>query len=106
MGDASGHVRALPHVILDALEGGKAAAPALAGQTVWVADWEVRLRLGRPDEVVGETYRRFRLDQQGLVASTLEPGAGGLTSQPEGGDWPTAAQRERMRTILFGEDVA
>ena len=86
-------VHAVPHALYVALARGQATAAALAGQTLRLADWYVRLKDAAPDTVVNETYSLVRFDAQGRVDRTT--GA-------EEDDWPTAAEREQMRALLFG----
>ena len=86
-------VHAVPHALYVALARGQATAAALAGQTLRLADWYVRLKDAAPDTVVNETYSLVRFDAQGRVDRTT--GA-------EADDWPTAAEREQMRALLFG----
>ena len=81
-----------------ALAGGQASAEALAGQTLRLADWYVRLKNGEPDTVVNETYSRLRFDAQGWVDRAAMP----ATPVVQGTDYPTLAERERMRALLFG----
>ena len=90
--DDAGRVHAVPHALYVALARHEAAAPALAGQTLRLADWYVRLKDGEPDAVVNETYAVVRIDAQGQVESVPAPADAG---------WPTAAERERMHALLF-----
>ena len=91
-----------------ALAGGQASAEALAGQTLRLADWYVRLKNGEPDTVVNETYSLVRFDAQGRVDwahSPVTPAAHpqpDLATVPEDAGWPTASERERMCELLFG----
>ena len=64
--DEGGGVHAVPHALYVALARGEASAAALAGQTLRLADWYVRLKDGEPDTVVNETYSLVRFDAQGL----------------------------------------
>ena len=76
----------------------------MAGQTLRLADWYVRLRGGAPDTVVNETYSRVRFDEQGRVdrahASAV---AQTPAAMPESAAWPTAGERDRMRELLFSK---
>lgn len=90
--DEAGAVHAVPHALYVALARHEAAAPALAGQTLRLADWYVRLKDGEPDAVVNETYGLVRIDAQGQVESVAAPADAG---------WPTVAERERMHDLLF-----
>ena len=103
--DKGSGVHAIPHALYVALATSQASAPALAGQTLRLADWYVRLKDGEPDTVVNETYSLVRFDAQGRVdwATTPaphphHPDAG---SVPEDAAWPTVAERERMQALLF-----
>ena len=91
--DHAGGVHSVPHALYVALARHEALAPALAGQTLRLADWYVRLkRSGEPDVVVNETYGVVRADVQGRVDWTAATADAG---------WPTPAERERMRALLF-----
>lgn len=109
--DESSGVHVLPHALYVALAGGQASAEALAGQTLRLADWYVRLKDGEPDSVVNETYSLVHFDAQGRVArppATTAPVHPGALPHPdsatvsEDAHWPTLAERERMRELLFG----
>ncbi len=113
--DDGGDVHALPHALYVAVAGGEASAEALAGQTLRVADWYVRLKNGEPDTVVNETYSVVHFDMQGRVdrtrlsAAPVSPSAlphAGAAKAPEDANWPTLAERERMRELLFGGALA
>ena len=103
--EASG-VHAVPHALYVALARGQATALPLAGQTLRLADWYVRLKGGAPDTVVNETYSLVRFDADGRVdrahGSTTATTAQTPAAAPENAAWPTAAERERMRELLFG----
>ena len=91
--DDAGGVHAVPHALYVALARHEALAPTLAGQTLRLADWYVRLkRSGEPDVVVNETYGVVRADVQGHVDWTAAAADAG---------WPTPAERERIRAMLF-----
>jgi hypothetical protein len=90
--DEAGGVHAVPHALYVALARHEAAAPMLAGQTLRLADWYVRLKDGEPGAVVNETYSLVHVDAQGRVESVAAPADAG---------WPTAAERERMHALLF-----
>lgn len=98
--DEDGGVHAVPHALYVALARGEASAPSLAGQTLRLADWYVRLKDGAPDSVANETYSRLRFDAQGWV----DRSAGLTVPVAQDADWPTLAERERMQTLLFGEN--
>ena len=104
--DEGSGVHAVPHALYVALARAQASAPALAHRTLRLADWYVRLKAGAPDTVVNETYSLVRFDAQGRVdwATTpaTHPHRPDVASVPEDAAWPTAAERERMRALLFG----
>ncbi len=90
--DETDGVHAVPHALYVALARREATAPSLAGRTLRLADWYVRLKDGEPDAVVNETYSVVRVDAQGRVESVAAPSDAG---------WPTLAERERMHAMLF-----
>ena len=96
--DQSGDVHPVPHALYVPLARGEASAPSLAGQTLRLADWYVRLKNGEPDTVVNETYSRLRFDAQGWVHRDAMP----ATPVLQDTHWPTLSERERMRALLFG----
>ncbi len=106
--DEGGEVHPIPHALYVALATGQASAPALAGQTLRLADWYVRLKDGEPDTVVNETYNLLRFDVQGRVEwshSPVTPAShppAEVATVPESEIWPTGAERERMQALLFG----
>ena len=93
--DGSG-VHPVPHALYVALARGQALAPILAGQTLRLADWYVRLKAGAPDTVVNETYTLVRFDAQGRVDWPSTPVA------DEAAGWPTVAERAQMHALLYG----
>jgi hypothetical protein len=104
-------VHAIPHALYVALATGQASAAALAGQTLRLADWYVRLKDGEPDAVVNETYDLLRLDAQGRVegshvhvtqASQTHTAAATVSGSEI---WPTDTERERMQALLWGGDT-
>ena len=103
--DEGSSVHPVPHALYVALASGLASAPALADQTLRLADWYVRLKDGEPDTVVNETYSLVRFDAQGHVnwASTpsTHPHRPDVARVPEDAGWPTAEERERMQALLF-----
>ena len=102
----AGDVHPLPHALYVALARGQAEAPPLAGQTFRVADWYVRLKGGEPDSVANETYGLVRFDAQGRSdwATTSAAHSGDLRAAVlEDAAWPTAADRQRMLALLFGD---
>lgn len=109
LGD-DGHVQPLPHALYVALVRGQALAPSLAGRTLRMADWYVRLKLGEPDTVANETYSLVRFDPKGRVdwtGSPVTPSAhaphSDVPTVQEDAGWPTASERERMRELLFAD---
>ena len=90
--DDGGGVHAVPHALYVALARRDATAPSLAGQTLRLADWYMRLKDGEPDAVVNETYSLVHVDAQGRIESIAAPADAG---------WPTVAERERMQALLF-----
>jgi hypothetical protein len=96
--DETGDVHPVPHALYVALARGQASAPSLAGQTLRLADWYVRLKGGEPDTVVNETYSRLRFDAQGQVDRAATPVAPVVPDA----DVPTLAERERMHALLLG----
>ena len=104
--DEGSGVHAVPHALYVALARGEASALALAGQTLRLADWYVRLKNGEPDTVVNETYSLVRFDAQGRVVwaktPATHPHRPDVATVPEDAGWPTVAERERMQALLFG----
>ncbi|MGK2954020.1 MAG: hypothetical protein ACSLEZ_16745 [Thiobacillus sp.] len=102
--DESSGVHAVPHALYVALARGQATAEAMAGQTLRLADWYVRLKGGAPDTVVNETYSLVRFDAQGRVDPAHAPTAAQAQAAAlENAARPTAAERGRIRELLFGE---
>jgi len=95
--DDSGHVQALQHALYLALVRHEASAPLLAGRQVRLADWYVRLKDGQPEAVINETYQLMRVDAQGCFESAAAPADSG---------WPTPAERQRMRAMLFEPEAS
>lgn len=94
--DADSGVHPVPHALYVALARGEATAPALAGQTLRLVDWYVRLKGGAPDTVANETFSLVRFDAQGRAEPTRTP--------TEDAAWPSVAERERMQELLFTGD--
>ena len=92
--DGSG-VHPVPHALYVALARGQALAPLLAGQTLRLADWYVRLKAGAPDTVVNETYTLVRFDAQGRVDWL------GTPVVAEAAGLPSIAERAQMRALLL-----
>jgi len=104
--DESSEVHAIPHALYVALAQGQASAIALAGRTLRLADWYVRLKDGEPDTVINETYSLVRFDAQGQVDWATTPSAHphrpDVASVPKDAGWPTVDERARMHALLFG----
>lgn len=100
-----GDVHAVPHAVYVALARAQVEAPELAGQTLRLADWYVRLQDGEPDTVVNETYSLIRFDARGRVdpppTSTTRTDRPGSEFVPADAGWPTADEHARMRALLF-----
>ncbi len=117
--DAEG-VHAVTHGLYVALTRGEVTLAPLAGQTLRLADWYVRLNGAAPDTVINETYSLLHFDAQGridpahtpmdtpthtpAIAQTQPPSSGHAEVGPatENAAWPNALERERMRDLLFG----
>ena len=99
-------VHAVPHSLYVALVDGQATIPALADQTLRLADWYVRLQDAEPHTLIRETYNLLRFDARGRVDWTTVPTtashSAGVTPSLENSGLPTGAERERMRELLFG----
>ena len=97
-------VHPVPHALYVALARGEATAGALAGQTLRLADWYVRLKDGAPHTVVNETHTMMRFDAQGRVDPAHAPSAAQTAAAAlESDAWPSAAERGQMMALLFGE---
>jgi hypothetical protein len=90
--DDSG-VHPVPHALYVALARGEATTPALAGQSLRLVDWYVRLKEGAPDSIANESCSLIRFDAQGRVEQTQTP--------TKDAAWPTVAERDRMRELLL-----
>ena len=88
-------IHPVPHALYVALARGQAVAQMLAGQTLRLADWYVRLKAGAPDTVVNETYNLVRFDAQGRVDWHNTPVADEAVGRP------TVAERAQMHALLF-----
>ena len=105
--DESSGVHAVPHAVYVALARGEATIDAMALQTLRLADWYVRLKGDAPEVVVNETYSLVRFDAQGRVDPAHSPIAAQTPAAAlQNAAWPTAAERGRMRELLFGKDSA
>lgn len=105
--DEAGEVHPLPHALYVALVRAEGATASLAGKTLRLADWYVRLTDdGRPDAVINETYIEVRFDERGCVDWSASPAGSGSTQPPTSSAQPqaspTQAERSRMRLVLFG----
>lgn len=98
--DDAGAVHALPHQVYLALVRGEAAVPEFAGKTLRLAEWYVRMQADTPETIVNETYVPLTIDPKGRAnwsaALHLE-----APHAPDD-NWPTADERERMESLLFG----
>jgi len=101
--DQHGAVHPLPHRVYVALVRGEAAVPQLAGQTLRLAEWYVRLRADEPESVVNETYALLAIDREGRADWSVTPGP---TEAAETAALPSAAERARMQALLFGGEIA
>ena len=102
--DEGSGVHAVPQALYVALARGEATLEAMAGRTLRLADWYVRLQGGAPDAVVNETYSMMRFDAHGRVDPALAATAAQTPAAAlENTAWPTAAERSRMRELLFSE---
>ncbi len=100
--DEGGEVHPVPHALYVALARGDATVEAMAGQTLRLADWYVRLKGDAPETVVNETYSLVHFDAQGRVEPAfVTHSAGMLTASHENAAWPTAEERGKMRGLLF-----
>ena len=97
-------VHPVPHALYVALARGEATAEAMAGQTLRLADWYVRLKDGAPNTVVNETYSMMRFDAQGRVDPAHAPSAAQTAAAAalESAAWPSASERGRITALLFG----
>ena len=103
--DESGGAHPVPHALYVALVRGEATLQAMAGKTLRLADWFVRLRCGAPDTVVNETYSLLCFDAEGRVDPAHAPSAAQTSAAAidEAAARPTTAERERMQQLLFGK---
>jgi len=102
-----GAVHPVPHALYVALALGLAEAPMLAGQTLRVADWYVRLKDGAPDQLVNAQYSLVRVDDSGrfdpAASPAPHPQPAGAVAAVEEDSWPTADQRSQMHRLLWGD---
>lgn len=104
--DGENGVHPVPRALYVAPARGQALAETLAGQTLRLADWYVRMSNGAPDTVVNETYTQIRFNQEGRVDWTSTPWTrlirADLASAPQDSNWPSVAEHERMQALLLG----
>lgn len=102
--DDADEVDPLPHQVYVALVRGEAAVPQFAGKTLRLAEWYLRLRGDEPVAVVNETYARLSIDRDGRADwhATPAPPPGTATAS-DNPALPSAAERQRMQAVLFGE---
>ncbi|MBC7435932.1 MAG: hypothetical protein H7332_07675 [Bdellovibrionales bacterium] len=104
--DESGGVHPIPHSLYVALARGQADAPSLAGRTLRLADWYVRMNDGQPGSVVNETYHLVHFDPTGKVdwQASPAPHPHRLNDMPvpQEAALPTTAERAAIRSILSG----
>lgn len=101
--DSSDEVHPVPHGLYVALARGEATIEAMAGRTLRVADWYVRLNGGAPETVVNETYSLVLFDEQGRAKPTqAHPALKTPGDRAENPAWPTVEERARMQALLFG----
>ena len=102
--DEGSGVHPVPHALYVALARGEATLEAMAGQTLRLADWYVRLKDGAPNTVVNETYNMMHFDARGRVDPAPAPSAAPTSAAAlENAAWPSVAERRRMSELLFGE---
>ena len=103
--DESSGVHPVPHALYVALARGEATLGAMGGKALRLADWFVRLKCGAPDAVVNETYSLVCFDAAGRVDPAHAPSAtqASAATHEENAAWPTPAERDRMRALLFGK---
>ena len=100
--DESNGVHAVPHALYIALARGEATLDAMAGKTLRLTDWFVRLKGGAPDVVVNETYSLVHFDAQGRVdPAHATTAAQTQNAAVENAAWPSTAERGQMRELLF-----
>ena len=100
--DVDGGVHPIPHALYLALAKGDASALELAGQTLRLADWYVRTRDGTPEAVENETYACLTFDAEGKIDRSTKSEANGPELTEESRALPTAGERARMNSLLFG----
>lgn len=106
--DEHGAVHPLPHRVYVALVRGEAAIPQFAGKTLRLAEWYVRLQADEPETVVNETYALLTIDGDGRAnwsaTPSFHPHHPGSPEASGTAALPSAAERERMRALLFDRE--
>jgi hypothetical protein len=104
--DVQGAFHPLPHRLYVELVRGEAVNPQLAGQTVRLAEWYVRMEHDTPETVVKETYGLLTFDAEGRVdwaaTPSFHPHRDSAVLASESVSLPTPEERERMLDLLFG----
>ena len=100
--DSVNGIHPVPHALYVALAQGHALAPVLAGQTLRLADWYVRLKAGVPEAVINETYTLATFDAQGRVDGSNKPNN---PIKDEAAGWPSLAERTQMHALLFAPAI-
>lgn len=107
--DGTGEVHPLPHALYVALARAEAAGATLAGRTLRLADWYVRLHDGAPQALVNEWYGLLRFDAEGRAAPVpAGPHPPAPEASPAPADptvLPTADERARMHALVFGTEA-
>lgn len=104
--DAEGGVHPIPHHLYVELVRGAAANPHLAGKSMRLAEWYVRMTHGTPETVVNETYALLTFDAEGRVdwaaTPSFHPHRDDAVLASESASLPTPEERDRMLAVLFG----
>lgn len=105
--DDAGGVHPLPHRVYLALVRGEAAVPRFAGRTLRLAEWYLRVHDDEPATVVNETYALLTIDRAGRAdwqaTPAFHPSRPGTAAAADNPALPSAAERQRMQAVLFGE---
>lgn len=102
--DEVGGVHAVPKALHSALVRGEVTLPSMAGQTLRLVRWDVRLKAGAPGHVVNRNHSLVRLDARGRVDQTeMTVSADSSVANQESAAKPTAAETHRMAEFIFGE---
>lgn len=103
-----GEVHPIPHHLYVELVRGAAANPHLAGKTIRLAEWYVRMTHGTPETVVNETYALLTFDAEGRVdwaaTPSFHPHRDDAVLASESASLPTPEERDRMLAVLFGTE--